>query len=338
MLGQAGISAAASPSTPQASPTVQIPVDKGALNVTPPVISLAATPGASTTAELTVRSAALQDVKVVAAGLGQTTDGGFQPIEAAQDASPYSARSMITVSPQSFRMQPGDSQIVKVTVNVPTGAGDGTRYAILKITSTPVSGTENVGFGTELGVSSLITLTNTSQTKTGSIRALAVGKPVAGQPLVVTGTIVNTGNSHYGATPNPVNAIATLTNANGDVVTSGKTVLTGNSIVPTFGRQFSISLRAGNGLSDGKYRLAAEAALQDGTVLDQKSLDFTISGGEVVLGATAATSGNGPAGNGNSDSGGMLVLILGAFTAALLVLVVINVLIYRRRQNRPAAE
>ena len=149
---------------------------------------------------------------------------------------------------------------------------------------------------------------------------------------------MNTGNSHYGATPNPVNAIATLTNANGDVVTSGKTVLTGNSIVPTFGRQFSISLRAGNGLSDGKYRLAAEAALQDGTVLDQKSLDFTISGGEVVLGATAATSGNGPAGNGNSDSGGMLVLILGAFTAALLVLVVINVLIYRRRQNRPAAE
>jgi hypothetical protein len=335
VLAQAGISVAASPPTPQASPVLQTPPDKGTLSVTPPLLSLAAAPGGSVSTDLTVRSGVLQDVKIAVAGLAQAPDGGFQPLDAANDVSPYSARSMIVFSPQSFRMQPGDSKTVKVTVNVPGDAVDGTRYAILKVTSMPVSGTENVGFGTELGVSSLITLTNTNQTHTGSIKNLAVGKPVSGKPLNVTGMIMNTGNSHYGAAPNQVNASATLTRANGDAVASGKTVLSGNSIVPTFGRNFSIPLTAGAGLSDGKYHLAAAAALQDGTVLDQKSIDFTIAGGEVVLGATSAPTTNAPGSSGNSDSG-VLILFLGFLAAALLVIVVLSVLASRRR-NRPAA-
>jgi hypothetical protein len=336
VLAQAGISVAASPPTPQASPVLQTPPDKGTLSVTPPLLSLAAAPGGSVSTDLTVRSGVLQDVKISVAGLAQTPDGGFQPLEAAKDVSPYSARSMIAFSPQSFRMQPGDSKTVKVTVTVPSDALDGTRYAILKVTSMPVSGTENVGFGTELGVSSLVTLTNTSQTHTGSIKDLAVGKPVSGKPLIVTGMIMNTGNSHYGAAPNQVNATATLTRANGDAVASGKTVLSGNSIVPTFGRDFSIPLTTGAGLSDGKYHLAVMAVLQDGTALDQASFDFTISGGEVVLGATSAPA-NTPAGSGTSDSG-ILALVFGALVLALLMIVLLSALVRRRRRlNRPVA-
>jgi hypothetical protein len=332
---QAGISTAASPTTPVASQAPQTPPSNGTLSVSPPLISLAVAPGGSATTQLTVRSGVLQDVKIATVGLSQTPDGGFQPVVATQDTSPYSGRSMIAFSPDSFRMQPGGSQTVTVTVNVPSSAGDGVRYAILKITGLPVSGTENVGFGMELGVSSIITLKNTNQTHSGTITDLAVGKPVSGQPLVVTGTIDNTGNSHYGAAPNQVNAAATLTNSNGTVVASGKTVLSGNSIVPTFGRQFSISLKTGAGLSDGRYHLETTAALQDGTILDTKTLDFEVSGGQ-VLGATGAP-GNTSGGNGGPESG-MLILILGGLAAALLAMVVVNVLLYRRRrQNRPAA-
>jgi ABC-type Na+ efflux pump permease subunit len=267
--------------------------------------------------------------------LSQNSDGGFQPLDAAQDVSPYSARSMISVSPQTFRMQSGESRVVKVTVGVPASAGDGTRYAILKITSVPVSGNENVGFGTELGVSTLITLTNTKQTHTGSIKDLAVGDPAAGKPLAVTGTIVNTGNTHFGAAPNEVNASATLTNASGSVIATAKTVLSGNSIVPTFGRQFALSLKTGQGLNDGTYHLQADAALQDGTELGQASLDFTVSGG-AVMGATGVPT---PAAGTTDRSEGSPLVLLAFLAMALLLLlmIVINIVLHRRRrQNRPA--
>jgi hypothetical protein len=327
-LGQARVSTAASPSpaAPGATP-ITTPPTSGTLNVSPPIISLNIAPGGTGSTQLTVHSAIVQNVQITAAGLGQGPDGAFQPLVAAKDTSPYSGRAMMSVEPQSFQMQPGGSQTVTVNVSVPTGAGEGTRYAIVNVTGTPGTGSENVGLAVEVGVSSLITLTGTSQTHTGAIKNLAVAKPVPGQPLAVTGTVQNTGNSHFGAAPNQVNTSATLTNANGDTVSAGKQVMTGNSIVPSYGRQFSVPLKTSQPLGDGRYHLRVEAVLQDGTLLDSASLDFTLTGGEVVLGATA---------NGQGDSGpsGTLLLLIAALCAAVIGSVAVNLLLLgRRRRN-----
>ena len=324
-LAQAGASYAAAPSS---EPT---PPANGTLTVSPPIISLAVAPGGTGTTELTLHAGISENVSIEADGLTQGLDGSFQSVSAAQDKSPYSARSMMTFSPQSFQMQAGDSQTVTITVKVPADAGAGTRYAILKITGTPVS-SQNVGIGAELGVSSLVTISNSSQEHTGSIRDLAVGKIVEGQPLAVTGTLVNTGNSHYGAMPNQVNTSAVLTNSNGDEIASNRAVMEGNSIVPTFGRQFSLALKSSHALADGSYRLQVAATLQDGTALDNAELDFNVSNGQVrVLGATSGPASGSTGSGSGSDSGGML-LVSSLLVGVLLLALLLGLLVTRTRR------
>ena len=327
-IGQAGISSAASPAAQQTIPA------NGTLTVTPSLISVAIAPGGTGTTELTLHAGAALDVKIEADGLGQGLDGSFKSLATADDKSPYSARTMIAVAPQAFGMQAGGSQTVAITMRIPKDAGAGTRYAILKITGTPAS-SQNVGVGVELGVSSLIELTKTVQTHVGAIHDLAVDRSVPGQPLAVTGTLVNTGNSHYGTAPNQVNTSATLTNSSGQVVSTGKLVLTGYSIVPTFGRTFKLSLATAHALTDGRYHLKVDAILQDGTALDSVGLDFTVTSGD-VLGATSAPAQVAAPTNG-PDSGPLLLLgvLMGVLIGGLCMGIV--VLGNRRRQRRPAA-
>lgn len=304
---QGGLANAESPSASQSSSAQQTPPANGTLTVSPPLVSLAVAPGSTGTDELTLHAGVSLDVQIAVDGLGQEPDGNFQPLTADKDVSPYSARTMMAVAPQTFRMEAGSSQKVAVTVTVPKDAGEGTRYAILEITGMPVSGDENVGIGVELGVSSLVSLDTTKQTRSGAVQDLAVGKVVPGQPLAVTGTLTNTGNSHYGAVPDQVSASATLEDANGDVLGTGKVTLSGNSIVPTFGRQFSLSVTPSRPLSDGSYHLEVQAGLQDGTVLDRAGLDFQVASGS-VLGATGVPVQTLTTNGGPSDSAPVLLL------------------------------
>ena len=314
-LGQGGITAAASPTAPEPSAAQRTPSTQGTLNVSPPLISLAVEPGGTATAELTLHAGLAQNVTIQADGLDQALDGSFKGLPSAQDKSPFSARPMMTLTPQTFQIEAGGSQTVTVTVTAPKDAGEGTRYAILDITGVPVT-SQNVGIAVRLGVSSLVTLSNTKQLHTGQIQGLTVGKVVPGQPMAATGTLVNTGNAHFGAAPNQVVTTGTVWDSNDQVVATGKSVLSGNSIVPSFGRQFSMPLNAGQALSDGHYRLEVDAGLQDGTILDRVSIDFDVSAGS-VLGATNVPNQGPPASAGaHSDNSGMLMALLAALLLA----------------------
>lgn len=338
-LGQGGFVAAASPSGPETSAAERTPSTEGTLNVSPPLINVAVEPGGSTAAELTLHAATAQNVSIQIDGLGQEPDGSFESLAAAQDKSPYSGRSMLTLAPQTFALPAGGSQKVEVTVNVPKDAGEGSRYAILDITGTPVS-SQNVGIGVELGVSSIIVLADTKQTHAGRIDKLTVGDMILGQPLQVTGTLINTGNSHFGAAPNQVTAKGAVWDSSGQVVASGQVVMTGNSIVPSFGRKFTLGLAGPRQLSDGKYRVEVDADLQDGTILDRVALDFDVSAG-AVAGATYAPPQGLPASSGTSSSGSNdeLTLIMALLAGLLLGAVVVSAVALRgrRAQGRPVA-
>ena len=217
-------------------------------------------------------------------------------------------------------------------MNVPKGAGEGARYAIVDITGVPVS-SQSVGIGVRLGVSSVITLSDTKQTRTGRITGLTVDQGVPGQPLGVTATLVNTGNSHYGAAPNQVNTSATVRDSSGKVVATGRTTMTGNSIVPTFGRQFSISLSTDRPLDDGTYLVEVGASLQDGTALDRATLEFDVSAGS-VLGATSVPNQSPPASNGGSSDGGGMMLVSGLLAGLLVGAMGIGAFALRSRRTQ----
>jgi hypothetical protein len=336
LLGQGGFVRAADPSaTPIAAPPSG-PTGNEMLSVQPSLISIAARPGDTTSTELTVRSAANLSVKIMAQGLGQSRDGSFVAVPAESDTGAFSARPMITASPANLELKPGD--IVKVTVNatLPADAGEGSRYAILSITGFPPSptGSSNVGFGVDLGVSTIVQIANTAQTKTGAIESIDVGKSLPGQPLPVAVSFKNTGNTHFGAVPNEVLATAVLQDASGTEL--GTATANGNqlSIIPGFVRSMALAMTPSKTLVDGaKYHVEVGVGLKDGTIFDRKALDFTWSGGEVLSptsGAIETPPASAPAAPA-TDTG--LIIAVAVITAGVVALLFLVIPRTRRRKS-----
>jgi hypothetical protein len=217
LLGQGGFVRAADPSATPIPAPPSGPTGNEMLSVQPSLISISAKPGATTSTELTVRSAANLSVKIKAQGLGQSRDGNFVAIPPESDTGAFSARPMITATPENLELKPGDTVKVTVNVTLPTDAGEGTRYAILSITGFPPTptGSSNVGFGVDLGVSTIVQIANTAQTRTAAIDGIDVGKSLPGQALPVAVAFKNTGNTHFGAIPNELLATAVLQDASG---------------------------------------------------------------------------------------------------------------------------
>jgi hypothetical protein len=329
VIGQDGFARAASP-TPAAPPSG--PTGHEMLSVQPSLISVSVKPGSSTTVQLTLRAAADLNVGVKSQGLSQGTDGSFRAVPADQDTSPYSLRSLISVSPATLQLKAGDTTKLEVTVSVPDNVGDGTRYAIVTITGMPTSpaGSSNVGFGVELGVSAIVQIADTPQTKTGEIKGIDVTQSLPGAPIPVKVSFLNTGNSHYGAVPNELMTTALLLDPSSedlaDATASGNQL----SVIPSFTRDIALTMSPTKALVDGtKYHLEVGVGLKDGTVLDRKALDFTWSGGE-VLGASSTPVLAPPATPSRPSDTALFILaaLLGAAVVAVLFLLVPRV---RRR-------
>lgn len=321
LLGQAGIAHAASPS-PAAPPSG--PTGNEMLSVQPSLLSVSAKPGTTTSARLTLRSAAALDVTIRSQGLAQAKDGNFNAVPEAQDTTTFSARGMITASPATVSMDAGDSLEITVDIAVPTDAGEGTRYGILAITGLPAGATpsSNIGFGVQLGVSTIVQIADTAQTKTGEIKDITIGTALPGQPLPITVAFLNTGTTHYGAVPNELITTSTLQDASGALLASASANGTQLSVVPTFFRDVSLSMTPSTALvSDASYYLEVGVGLKDGTVFDRKALDFTWSGGG-VLSATSAPVQAPPVDSSGQPSDLAIIAIaalLGAMAAVLLI-------------------
>jgi len=333
MLGQGGSVRAADPSATPIPAAPSGPTGNEMLSVQPSLISLTAKPGATTTAQLTVRSAANLSVTIKTQGLGQALDGSFTALAPDKDTGAFSARSMITASPESLTVKPGDTIKLNVNIAVPANAGDGTRYAILTITGMPPApaGSSNVGFGVELGVSTIVQIANTPQHKTGTIDGIDIGKALPGQPLPVTVSFKNSGDTHYGAVPDELVTSATMQDASGAQLASATVNGSQLSLIPGFTRAMPLSMTPSKPLVDGtSYHIEVGVGLKDGTIFDRKAMDFTWSGG-AALSATTAPISTPPASapTPTSDTG----LIIAAAVASAGVVALLFLIVPRLRRK-----
>ena len=336
LLGQGGIARAASPE-PTLDPAPNGLTGNEMLSIQPSIISVSARPGTTTSTHLTLRAAAALNLTIESHGLAQASDGNFNAVPEAQDTSTYSARTMVTASPATLSVKPGDSVTVTVDVAVPANVGDGTRYAILAITGLPAGAapSSNVGFGVELGVSTIVQIAGTTQTRTGDIKDISVGQALPGQPLPVSVSFVNTGNTHYGALPNELATTSTLQDASGRVLATATANGNQMSVIPTFTRGVLLPMTPSTALVDGGvYHIEVGVGLKDGTIFDRKALDFTWSGGQ-VLGETNAPVQTPPAGAAVPPAD-MGVIIAAALLGAAAVAVFFLVL--QRTRRRPSSD
>jgi hypothetical protein len=208
------------------------------------------------------------DLAVDVLGLGQSLQQSNTGLLPEKDTSPYSARTFITVSPQTFHLEPGASQEVKATITVPQNAGAGGRYAIITIHNAP-SGTGSTVVVTAISVPVVITLTGTDATKTGTITNVKVADLIPGQPIKIITELKNTGNSHYKVKTN-----VSFTDSAGKVVATGGSDVSSRSIVPPFIGTYDVNIATP--LPVGTYAITSTAIRDDGTVLDTKTIPFEV--------------------------------------------------------------
>jgi hypothetical protein len=207
------------------------------------------------------------DVVVGVAGFGQTPGGAYIPLNAADDLSPYSARTFITLDNTTIHVEPGTTQGVTATISLPQNVGAGGRYAIIYIRSIPGKG---AAMSTAVDVPVFITVAGTTPTITGTITQVTTGAVTLGQPITVTTTFTNTGNYHYYAASNEV----ALTDANGNLVGNVSTTPMATAIIPGNTVQF-VAQPPVNNLKVGNYTVDSKVIL-NGQVLDEKTTTLTI--------------------------------------------------------------
>ncbi len=209
------------------------------------------------------------DVLVEVYGFGQNMDQGYSAITQANDVSPYSARSFITLDTSSIHLEPGTSQDIHATISVPANAGPGGRYALIYIHALPGKGQS---FTTAVMVPVLVTIAGTTPTMTGSITNLSVGEVTAGQPITVTTKLKNTGNYHYYSTVNTI----TVRDAAGNLVGNFSTQPSVYAVIPGNTVQYTITPTLQN-LPVGNYTVDSKVLLEGGTVLDEKNTTLSVA-------------------------------------------------------------
>ena len=212
------------------------------------------------------------DIAVDVRGLGNQISGVLEALPAQNDSSPYSARQFVTASPASFHLEPGQSQDVTVTVNVPSPVGDGGRYADVFIYTIP-SGGGQVAISIAVSAQVLLTIDGSNLVRTGTIMSVDVPQPQSEQLFATTATIMNTGNYHYKVTFN-----GTVTNDQDRVVGTVWQTNSPYNLIPTFSQQIAVPLNISEELSPGTYYLTTEAYTEGGILLDTRTTTFILTG------------------------------------------------------------
>ncbi len=249
--------------------------DEG-LRVTGGLIQREISPGETFSHTFTVANSptgAELQIRIEAKGFGQGLDGSYTPLESTEDRSPFSARGFITaLEPSAFVLGPGQSQEIRVTVQVPPDLGEGTRYALIHIH------TEKVGVGRDSAivlaatVPVVLTPKGTRPIETGTITGLTIGEIQSGRPIAVQTIFENTGNHHYKAYNEVV-----LTDASGKEMGYSFTSPTASSILPGSAYRFEVGLIPRAEMPGGTYRVQSRVFREDGIPLAAEESEFTVT-------------------------------------------------------------
>jgi len=240
------------------------------LKVTGAVIEATVVPGSKTTYRVNVADTqdTPMDVIVELKGYGEAQTG-IGILDPAQDNSPYSARQFLTVSPDSLHLEPGQSQDITVTANVPAGVGDGGRYAIVYIHTVPPQGSVSANIAA-VAVRVLLAMGGSHLIKSGEISQIQLTQADPGQPLKITAALRNTGNYHY-----KISATGQVKNSKGKVVATSLPEQGVLPLLPSYSSQISLSFDS-KSLTQGSFRAEIEVKADDGTIAAQVTYPFTL--------------------------------------------------------------
>jgi hypothetical protein len=245
------------------------------LSVSNDAINVSVSPGQTLTETMGVSIGSADPatgISVQVGGLAQSPSGAYQFLDAAQDISQYSARSFISIDNSSFELQPGGSQNVTATIQVPQDVGNGGRYALIDITTQPAAGTTGIGILTQVEVPVYLTITGSQITQTGKITGLTTSTITSGQPIDITTDFENTGNHHY-----KVEDQVTVKNAKSKILDTMSIPLTTSSILPGMTRQLETTLNTTSSLAVGTYTIDSKVMLDGGTLLDETTSTFVVT-------------------------------------------------------------
>lgn len=210
------------------------------------------------------------DVAVEVKGLGNYLSGVVKELNTEEDTSPYSARTFVTVSPTSFHLEPGQSQKVNVTINVPADVGDGGRYAVI-VSRTIPSGT-GVVFATAVETQILLTIQGSNLIITGDITSLNLSTPKSEQLFSIAATVGNTGNYHY-----KLSLKGNIKDNLGQVVGEAWQTNSIYNLIPTFAQQMDVAFNISRELAPGVYTAQVDAYTTDGVFLDSSTIEFALT-------------------------------------------------------------
>jgi hypothetical protein len=210
------------------------------------------------------------DYAVDVLGFGQSVTGAYTPLAAADDTSPYSARSFVTVDYPVIHLAPGQRQAFNATISVPQNVGDGGRYALIYI-HPAATGSGQASIATAVLVPVMLTIQNSPLTETGTIMGVRVSEIEAGKPITVSSTLENTGNIHYYGVINQV----TVTDASQNIVGMAKSAPSTLAMIPGQSVRFDTSISSP--LNVGTYKVRSDMLLGSGTVLDSNSTSVTVN-------------------------------------------------------------
>ena len=247
------------------------PLPAAAIKVSGSVYTGSISPGSTGVHTMTISTQPTDqpmDLMVDVLGFGQSPQQSFSSLSPEKDTSPYSARTFISVSPQTFHLDPGGSQEVKATIAVPQNVGDGGRYAMITIRNAPV-GNGSMVVVTAISIPVLVTLTGTTITLKGTINDVTVADIIPGQPIRITTALKNTGNFHYKVKNN-----VSVTDSAGKVVAEGGSGVSSRSLIPSFTANYEVNIDTP--LPPGSYTASSIVSREDGTVLDTKTTPFEV--------------------------------------------------------------
>ena len=212
------------------------------------------------------------DISISVNGVAQSLTGGYILLNADADTSQNTARPFVTVNPTSFHLDPGQSQNITATINVPQNVGSGGYFAIIKVANPPsVTSGSNVAIVTSVSIPVYLTIKDSQLINTGKITGVTTGEITNGQPIHITTTFQNTGNIYF-----KVWGEVTVTTDQGFILDVIPIPTTASSILPTMSRDMETEYLSGGTIPPGTYHISAKIVMQDGTLLDQSTSTFTI--------------------------------------------------------------
>jgi hypothetical protein len=160
--------------------------------------------------------------------------------------------------PADFHLEPGDSQDIKITAKIPSGTGEGGRYAIVLIHTIPKGGM--VSTITAIAARVLFTISGFTVNTDSEITQISLAKAESGAPAGLVVTVANKGNYHY-----KPQIQAKL--KDGDKVVATASVAPGWPIIPGYSRQFKLDFAGQESLPAAKYKVDIEVKDESGNLL-----------------------------------------------------------------------